>query len=641
MRRIKQMVEHSFSLRMSLYILIVACSVFIFAFWSYFQQARQSVSEEAVEQAQVKLNNAILQIDKVLNSVEVAIENLSWMVPEKLEYPEYMYELTQQVLRSNPHVVGSAIAFEPGYYADKGVLFSPYSYRSDEGIKSIQLGTEDYEYHYMEWYQIPKLLGKPYWSEPYYDNGGANMVMTTYSRPLYDSEGEMYAMFTADISLEWFAEKVNEVKLYPNSFNYMIGRGGTFLVSDRVEAILNESFFARPLFEGDEETLEIGHRMVNGEIGSTRTTRDGIEYFLFFAPVTTTGWCVFVASYTSDIFAGIDGLWNWLITILVLGVVLLAGFCYFTVRRLTDPMVRFAGSANEIAKGNFDAELPVIKSKDEMKTLHDSFMKMQKSLVDYIDELKKTTASKERIESELRIARSIQMGMVPKIFPPFPEREDVDLYAKLIPAKEVGGDLYDFFIESEKLYFIVGDVSGKGVPASLVMAVTCRLFRTLAAHFHTPAEIVMALNDTLAENNESNMFCTAFIGVLDLNTGKMKYCNAGHNAPVIIASTGEVKFMEVIPNLPLGLFGGFPYTGQECDITQGASLFLYTDGVTEAENKEHSLYSDERLLDLLAKQRNNMPCTIVDAVLNDVNKHADGAEQSDDITIMCIVNKKP
>ena len=201
MKRIKQIIEHSFSLRMSLYILMVAGSVFIFAFWSYFQHARQSVSEEAVEQAQVKLNNAILQIDKVLNSVEVALDNLSWVVPEKLECPEYMYELTQQVLRSNPHVVGSAIAFEPSYYADKGVLFSPYSYRSDEGIQSIQLGSEDYEYHYMEWYQNPKLLGKPYWSEPYYDNGGANMVMTTYSLPLYDSDGKMYAVFTADLSL--------------------------------------------------------------------------------------------------------------------------------------------------------------------------------------------------------------------------------------------------------------------------------------------------------------------------------------------------------------------------------------------------------------------------------------------------------
>ena len=261
---------------------------------------------------------------------------------------------------------------------------------------------------------------------------------------------------------------------------------------------------------------------------------------------------------------------------------------------------------------------------------------MQKSLVEYIDELKETTASKERIESELHIARKIQMGMVPKIFPPFPEREDVDLYAKLIPAKEVGGDLYDFFIEDDKLYFIIGDVSGKGVPASLVMAVTCRLFRTIAAHFHTPAGIMKALNDTLAENNDSNMFCTAFLGVLDLKTGNMQYCNAGHNAPVMLVSSGEVKFMEVKPNLPLGLFGDFPYEGQECDIIKGTSLFLYTDGVTEAENTVKALYSDERLLDLLNKQQKNLPQTIVDAVLDDVNKHADGAEQSDDITIMCV-----
>ena len=636
MKRVKQIIQHSFPLRMSLYILMVAGSIFIFAFWSYFRQARQTVVIEAVEQAQVKLNNTILQIDKVLNSVEIAVENLSWLVTDKLDQPDYMYELTQQVLRSNPHVVGSAIAFEPSYYHEKGVMFSPYSYRTQEGIQSKQLGTEDYEYHYMDWYQIPKLLGKPYWSEPYYDNGGANIVMTTFSFPLYDADGNMFAVFTADISLEWFTEKVNAVKLYPNSFNYMIGRGGTFLVNDRTEAILNESYFARPLLEGDKGMLETGHRMVNGERGMAQFNRDDTEYYMFFAPVTTTGWCVCVAVLYSDIFAGIDGLWNWVITILVLGVLLLAGFCYFTVRRLTEPLVRFAGSANEIAKGNFNAELPFIKSKDEMKTLHDSFGIMQKSLVDYIDELKKTTASKERIESELRIARSIQMSMVPKIFPPFPDREDVDLYAKLIPAKEVGGDLYDFFIEDNKLYFIVGDVSGKGVPASLVMAVTCRLFRTIAEHLHTPAEIVKSLNDTLAENNDSNMFCTAFLGILDLKTGNMQYCNAGHNAPVMLASSGEVKFMEVKPNLPLGLFSDFPYEGQECDITKETSLFLYTDGVTEAENTTKALYSDERLLDLLNEQRKNMPQMIVDIVLDDVNKHVDGAEQSDDITIMCV-----
>ena len=636
MKRCIQIIRKSFSLRLSLYILFVTSTIFLLAFWIYFGQARRSVSEEAVERAQVKLENTILQIDKVLEAVEIAVKNMSWLVADKLDYPDYMYALTQQILRSNPYVVGSAIAFEPGYYPEKGVLFSPYSYRSEKGIRSKQLGTEDYEYHYMDWYLIPKLLGTPYWSEPYFDEGGADMVMTTYSLPLYDSSGKMYAVFTADISLEWFADKVKEIKPYPNSRNYMIGRGGTFLVNDRKEAILNESFFARPLENGDEELMRTGHQMINGKKGMTSFNREGVSFNIFYAPVQATGWSVSVVCLHDDVFAGVDSLRNRVLTILMFGLLFLTGFCYFTVRRLTNPLARFAGSANEIAKGNFHAELPVIKSKDEMKTLHDSFGTMQQSLVDYIDELKKTTASKERIESELRIARSIQMSMVPKIFPPFPEREDVDLYAKLIPAKEVGGDLYDFFIEDNKLYFIVGDVSGKGVPASLVMAVTCRLFRTIAEHLHTPAEIVKALNDTLAENNESNMFCTAFLGVLDLKTGNMKYCNAGHNAPVMLASSGEVKFMEVKPNLPLGLFGDFPYEGQECDITKETSLFLYTDGVTEAENTTKVLYSDERLLDLLDKQRKNMPQMIVDMVLDDVNKHVNGAEQSDDITIMCV-----
>ena len=636
MKRCIQIIRKSFSLRLSLYILFVTSTIFLLAFWIYFGHARRSVSEEAVERAQVKLENTILQIDKVLEAVEIAVKNMSWLVADKLDYPDYMYALTQQILRSNPYVVGSAIAFEPGYYPEKGVLFSPYSYRSEKGIRSKQLGTEDYEYHYMDWYLIPKLLGTPYWSEPYFDEGGADMVMTTYSLPLYDSSGKMYAVFTADISLEWFADKVKEIKPYPNSRNYMIGRGGTFLVNDRKEAILNESFFARPLENGDEELMRTGHQMINGKKGMTSFNREGVSFNIFYAPVQATGWSVSVVCLHDDVFAGVDSLRNRVLTILMFGLLFLTGFCYFTVRRLTNPLARFAGSANEIAKGNFHAELPVIKSKDEMKTLHDSFGTMQQSLVDYIDELKKTTASKERIESELRIARSIQMSMVPKIFPPFPEREDVDLYAKLIPAKEVGGDLYDFFIEDNKLYFIVGDVSGKGVPASLVMAVTCRLFRTIAEHLHTPAEIVKALNDTLAENNDSNMFCTAFLGVLDLKTGNMQYCNAGHNAPVMLASSGEVKFMEVKPNLPLGLFGDFPYEGQECDITKETSLFLYTDGVTEAENTTKVLYSDERLLDLLDKQRKNMPQMIVDMVLDDVNKHVNGAEQSDDITIMCV-----
>ena len=201
-------IRGSFSFRLSLYILCVSVPVFVLAFFSYFHSARKSVKAESIERAQVAMDNTILQIDQVLNSVETAVQNFSWLVADKLEQPDYMYVLTQQMLRSNPHVVGCAIAFEPSYYLEKGVMYSPYSYRDGNNIYSKQLGTKDYDYHYMDWYQIPKLLGKAYWSEPYYDDGGADLIMTTYSYPLYDSAGKLYAIFTADLSLEWFTDKV-------------------------------------------------------------------------------------------------------------------------------------------------------------------------------------------------------------------------------------------------------------------------------------------------------------------------------------------------------------------------------------------------------------------------------------------------
>lgn len=626
----------SFSVRLTCFILLVATLCFVTAFMSSYHFAHDYVRREAMEHAQTSLDNTILQIDNVLGMVETAVHNLAWLVEDNLEDPEYMYTLTRRLLEENPYVCGSAIAFEPFYYADKGIYYSPYSYREEDELKDKQLGTEDYDYPHMDWYQIPKLLHTPYWSEPYYDEGGSDLIMTTYSLPLYDATGRMFAIFTADLSLEWFAEKVNAVRPYPGAYTMMLGRGGTYLVHKRKEAILNETIFASAIAAGDVAMKETGHRMVNGERGMAVFPGADDTYYLFYAPIKATGWSVAVACPYTDIFAVVDDMRNTMLLIALLGLSVMALLCHYTIRRLTAPLARFARSAREIAQGHFDAVLPVVRSRDEMKTLHDSFGYMQQSLVGYMDELQKQTAHKERIESELRIARSIQMGMVPKIFPPFPERSDVDLYAALQPAKEVGGDLYDFFIEDNKCYFIIGDVSGKGVPASLVMAVTCRLFRTVAAHFARPAEIVSALNNTLTSGNDSNMFCTCFLGILDLTSGHLQYCNAGHNAPVRMSPGETPAFMEVCPNLPLGLFEDFAYEGQECRLKPGTSLFLYTDGVTEAENNQKELYSEERLLQQLARLQDETPHRQVEAMQQDILHHADGAGQSDDITMMCI-----
>ena len=249
--------------------------------------------------------------------------------------------------------------------------------------------------------------------------------------------------------------------------------------------------------------------------------------------------------------------------------------------------------------------------------------------------LKNVSETKEKIENELRIASNIQMAMLPKIFPPYPDRQDIDIFASLVPAKEVGGDLFDYFIRDERLYFCIGDVSGKGVPASLVMAVTRSLFRTVSGHEIYPARIVSHMNDSMSEGNDSNMFVTFFVGVLDMTTGVLRYCNAGHNAPLLLHD-GAVKTIDVKPNLPLGVAGGMRFIQQEMTVPSGSALFLYTDGLTEAENIRHELFSERRLLKVAADVSTLSAREQVAGIHEAVRRHVEDAPQSDDLTMLCI-----
>ena len=242
-----------------------------------------------------------------------------------------------------------------------------------------------------------------------------------------------------------------------------------------------------------------------------------------------------------------------------------------------------------------------------------------------------TTSRNERMEGDLHIARTIQMAMLPKVFPPFLDRLDMNAYGIVQPAKEVGGDLYDFYVRHDKLFFCVGDVSGKGVPAALVMAMTRSLFRSTTAYEAHAAVIVQRMNDTMAEQNEQNMFVTLFLGVLDFKTGELEYCNAGHNAPILGRNKLDVK-----PNLPLGILAGYTYESQRTQMHPNDILFLYTDGLTEAENARHEQYGEERMLHTLAAMTDSRPRQIVDAMTQEVAQFVDGAEQSDDLTILAI-----
>ena len=242
--------------------------------------------------------------------------------------------------------------------------------------------------------------------------------------------------------------------------------------------------------------------------------------------------------------------------------------------------------------------------------------------------LSELNAVKERIENELRIARNIQMSMVPR---EFPQRVGLDMYAFMEPAREVGGDLYNYVLQGDRLYFCVGDVSGKSVPASLFMAQSTRLFRTFASQGMLPADIATQMNKALSEDNEQEMFVTMFIGLADLMTGHLDFCNAGHNPPVL---AGE--FMEMKSNAPIGLWPELEFEGEVLESVLDRPLFIYTDGLNEAENEQQEQFGNERLLNILRSRTFENARQVIDAFKAEVSHHRQAAEPNDDLTMMCI-----
>ena len=274
-----------------------------------------------------------------------------------------------------------------------------------------------------------------------------------------------------------------------------------------------------------------------------------------------------------------------------------------------------------------------IRSARRLRKAHVELEDAHDKLLTAYDQLEETTKAKERIESDLRIARDIQMSMVPSTFP---ERPDLDLYASMTPAKEVGGDLYGYVLQDDMLYFALGDVSGKGVPASLFMAQATRLFRTLAAQKMKPAEIATRINDALSgEDNERGMFVTMFLGLVDIKTGHLDFCNAGHNPPVLIGE-GTTEFIEMIPNAPIGLWPELDYEGEEIADITNRPLFVYTDGLNEAENRQQDQFSDEKLLEILQTKPFKSSKDTIELLKAEVEKHRDGAEPNDDLTMLCV-----
>ena len=588
------------------------------------------------------------KMNNVFSTVEVAVSNNTPEVEDNLYDDHRQYFAVEHLLKLNSNIMGAAVAYNPDYEPKKGQPFSPYAYRNGTDIYTKQLNTPEYDYLHQEWYTKPLAEGKGTWSEPYIDEGGGEVGMITYSQPIINSKGEIYAIQTADIALHWLSELMCELdsttkqnmfkdsESFP-SYSFIVSHKGTIVAYPYKAELSYKTLYE---FLEDHDGLEDANEILSSNNGYTTVVQNntGTMYVLFYSSIEHTGWTLVTIMPLKVILKPVGSIIGIFGILMLIGLIIVAVICRSAIRRVTMPITQFADSADEIASGNLSVELPTIKTKDEMLRLHNSFATMQKSLIQQIEETRSANEEKGRIESELNIARDIQMSMLPKTFPPFPDRNDIEIYGKQKPAKEVGGDLYDFYIRDEKLFFCIGDVSGKGVPASLVMAVTRTLFRTISFKEALPERILFGINNAMAGNNESNMFVTLFLGVLDLPTGRLRYSNAGHNAPMLIGQT--IGLLPCAANVPLGVQTDWKFSQQETTIDLNTCIFLYTDGLTEAENAANEQFMEERMIEV-AKGMSHEPQQMIEQMFNAVHQFVGNAEQSDDLTMLAIQYTKP
>ena len=560
-----------------------------------YYRMREIVQNEAYNRAQDNIDRVEQEFTLIVELVESAVRNNLWIageiVPEALDS---LWGLPKGIVEDNPVVYGSSIALMENYHRSKaGRHFAPYAYRDGNQIVTVQLATPEYDYTNQEWFvEALKAGPKGYWSEPYYDEGGGNKLMTTYSVPVYDHKHRLAAVLTADMALDWVSDRLSAIEDYPFSLKMLVSKNGNIMATSPPFATIqrkNIIDLAEQMEDG-EEFKEVNRGMLAGEEGSQRVTLQGKTYYVFYDKVQKTGWSMSLSIPEEEIFSQVKTLNRQVMGIQLVGFLMLLLIFLTTIYN-------------------------------------------QRKLM-------KVNEKKNRMDGELHVASGIQMAMLPKVFPPFPERKDIDIFAHLIPAKEVGGDLYDYFIRDERLYFCIGDVSGKGVPASLVMSVSRSLFRTIAGHEKSPQRIVTTMNQNLVDMSINDMFITFFCGVLDLCTGHLRYCNAGHNAPYLLEES-KTEQLPVIPNIPLGVMDGLHFEEQETDLTCGMGIFLYTDGLNEAENHELELFGTGRMEPVL-----NAGLTAeaqVQKMLHAVHAFVDKAPQSDDLTMLCIryLNDKP
>ena len=549
------------------------------------------LEEQLEKRAESELTLKAILIKGALNSAEDILENHVWDIQRSLHNPDSIYHAVRRLVEKNRYVCGGSMAFQPYYYQEKGELFEPYAHVvNEDSIVLSQIASPHHDYTKYDFYQQVIKTGKPQWAEPYVDNEGAQRVVTSYLMAIRDEKDSLAGAVCIDVSLEWLSDTIEKKHVYPSSFNLLLTEDGKTIVqpseeraskstSDYIASLINDSTVERQLSR-------------SGRSKMLRFKYDGQKGTVFYANMKgQPHWQMVVVCHDNEVYGALNKLR------LYIGLLMLTAFGVLLF------MI-----------GNF-----VRKER----------------------QLNKKNLEQERLGSELRIANDIQQAMINIEDPSLAKTKDLNVWGVLLPAKEVGGDLYNAFLRDDKLFFCIGDVSGKGVPSALIMAVIKSLFRNIASRENNPAHIMTQLNEMACRNNKQNIFVTLFVGVLDLPSGHLRYCNAGHELPVILRKNLEEGIMDcqvlnAKPNLPIGLFDDFEYEMQKTTLQGGSALFLYTDGLTEGRNLKNEQYGRERMMDALAACDTIESKPLVDYMVSQHGAFVQSAEQGDDLTLLVL-----
>ena len=593
------------------------------------RQMKSHLTELAAHHA-AQLNGHFEKVAQVARTTATFLETRPDMTADDL------YALLRNTVKDNSDVFGACIAFEPYAFSKTRARFAPYVCRTGEGLRSLDIGAESYDYLRWDWYLVPRLLHRPIWSDPYYDVGAGNAIMCTYSVP-FKAKGRLRGIATVDISLESLREEVAATKM-AKGYSLIVGPNGVFISHPQRSFIMKETVFSLAEWYNLPQLADLGRAMTSGRSGVMLIPdfRTGAPKWCVFAPIVASGWSFAAVIPEELVMAPLYAELRWKTGIMGLGLVLIVLLIVFSAFRITQPIALLDKAVREVASGNLDVQATGIHTRDEIGEFAEAFNRMVSDLKAHVEALTRETSAREAVESELRIARSIQASLLPRVFPPFPERTEFELHAVNVPAKQVAGDFFDFyFISDDQLLFVIADVSGKGVPAALFMAVTRTLLKNLAMSDLGPAEILQRANDVLVEDNDEYMFVTLFLGLYDTRTGRLRFANAGHNPPYHLDRRGEILEVLKATGAVLGVIEEQTFEERETELAPGDLLFLYTDGVTEAHSPDDEFYGEKALEELL-RARSGEPCErLCDAIVETVDEFQAG-DQYDDITLLAL-----